>query len=44
MAVASEILASRETLEQTSYRGSSPRSVELKGIAEPVEVVSVDWQ
>ena len=41
---ASEILASRETLDQTSYRGSNPRTVELKGIAEPVEVVSVDWQ
>lgn len=40
----SEILASRETVEQTSYRGSSQRTVELKGIADPVEVVSVDWQ
>jgi class 3 adenylate cyclase len=44
VAGASEILVSRETVEQTSYRASSPRTVELKGIAEPVEVVSVDWQ
>ena len=44
VAGASEILASRETLDQTSHRGSNPRSVELKGIAEPVEVVTVDWQ
>jgi class 3 adenylate cyclase len=43
-AAASEILASRETVEQTSHRASAPRSVELKGIAEPVEVVSVEWQ
>jgi class 3 adenylate cyclase len=44
VAAASEILVSRETVEQTSYRASAPRTVELKGIAEPVEVVSVDWQ
>jgi class 3 adenylate cyclase len=40
-----EILASRETAEaaENDYRLSEPRTVTLKGIAEPVEVVAVDW-
>lgn len=42
---AGEILVSKETLggSESSYRASEPRSLELKGIAEPVEVVAVDW-
>jgi hypothetical protein len=40
----SEIVASRDTLEQTRYKGSSPRQVELKGLSQPVEVVNVEWQ
>lgn len=42
---AREILVSRDTLEgvASSYRLSEPRPVELKGVAEPVEVVAVDW-
>ena len=43
---AREILVSRDTLEgvASSYRLSEPRPVELKGVAEPVEVVAVDWR
>jgi len=40
----SEIVASRETVEGTKYRASEPRAVELKGISQPVEIVSVEWQ
>jgi class 3 adenylate cyclase len=41
-----EILASRETAEaaETDYPLSEPRTVTLKGIADPVEVVSIDWR
>ena len=43
---ASEILASRETIRDGAvrYEVSNPRSLELKGISEPVEVVSVEWR
>jgi len=40
----SEIVASRDTIEQTRYKGTSPREVELKGLSQPVEVVNVEWQ
>jgi class 3 adenylate cyclase len=40
----SEILASRDTVENTNYRTSPAREIELKGISQPVEVVSVEWQ
>ena len=40
-----EILASAETLNTVpDARGSERRSVSLKGIVEPVEVVSIDWR
>jgi class 3 adenylate cyclase len=39
-----EILASRDTAAGTRYPASEPRTVELKGIAEPMEIVSVDWR
>ena len=39
-----DALASRDTLEQTRYKGTSPRQVELKGLSQPVEVVNVEWQ
>jgi class 3 adenylate cyclase len=44
-ATAGEILVSAETLDGagTTYRLSAPRSQELKGLDQPVEVVSVDW-
>jgi class 3 adenylate cyclase len=43
---AGEILASVETIDGTgsALRVSEPRSEVLKGIEEPVEVVSVDWR
>src|SRR4051794_1375496 len=40
----SEIVASIETVGGTKYRTSEQRSVELKGISKPVDVVSVEWQ
>jgi class 3 adenylate cyclase len=41
-----EIVVSSETLEgvDTVFRLSAPRSEQLKGIAEPVEIVSIDWR
>ncbi|MCH7810888.1 MAG: adenylate/guanylate cyclase domain-containing protein, partial [Chloroflexi bacterium] len=42
---AGQILASSETLAACGdgYHASEPRTVRLKGISEPVEIVSVDW-
>lgn len=40
-----EIVASRETVETLSgVRTGEPRSEQLKGIAEPVDVVAIDWR
>jgi class 3 adenylate cyclase len=41
-----EILASRETAASagTGYPVSEPRSVSLKGISQPLEVVAIDWR
>ena len=46
LAGAREIVVSRETLDgvATSFRISEPRSETLKGFAEPLEVVSIDWR
>jgi class 3 adenylate cyclase len=44
IAAGSEIMASRETIEMTKYRFSTPREVELKGLSKPMEIVSVEWQ
>ena len=43
---ASEILVSSESLDDVAaaFRLSDPRAEMLKGFAEPVEVVSVDWR
>ena len=43
---AGEILVSSETLDgvSTGFRLSDPRAETLKGFAQPVEVVSVDWR
>ena len=40
----SEIVASSETVAGAKYRTSEARSVELKGISQPVDVVTVEWQ
>jgi class 3 adenylate cyclase len=39
-----EILASASTAAGTRYPLSEPRSVTLKGISEPMEVVLIDWR
>jgi class 3 adenylate cyclase len=41
-----EILASAEMLEAAGprFQASEPRSVELKGMARPVEVRAVEWR
>jgi class 3 adenylate cyclase len=44
LAEGGEILASRETAAGGRFPMSQPRSVMVKGIAEPVEIVSIDWQ
>jgi class 3 adenylate cyclase len=45
-AQAGEILASRTSVEATPHRFpvSQPRSVQLRGISQPVEVVAIDWR
>ena len=40
---AGEILASATTVGE-SQRTSNPRSVELKGLSEPMDIVNVDWK
>ena len=42
---AGEIIASRDTLEAAgnAFRVLDERSLELKGLAEPVKVATVDW-
>ena len=40
-----EIVASRESVAAlTGVRTQTPRSEQLKGISEPIEVVSIDWR
>jgi len=39
-----EILASRVTAAGSRYQASEARTVTLKGIAEPVEIVSISWR
>ena len=43
LAEGGEIVASRETVGE-SLRASEPRTVQLKGITEPMEVVSIEWR
>jgi class 3 adenylate cyclase len=44
LAGAGEILASAETAAEAKVPHSAPRTVELKGVSEPVEVVTIDWR
>ncbi len=44
MAQGGEILASWHTAQPCKYATSDPRPVNLKGITEPVQVVSVSWR
>ena len=46
VAAGGEILASVSTLKKipNRIRSSPPKTVTLKGISEPVEVVAIDWR
>ncbi len=44
LAEGGEILSSRETATAAHAAVSEPRTVTLKGLSEPVEVVSVEWR
>ena len=46
LAQGGEIVASRDTVTSTarSIPVSDPREVRLKGISDPVEVVTIDWR
>jgi class 3 adenylate cyclase len=44
LAQAGEILASRETAAGGRFATSDPRHVDIRGMSEPIEVVSVGWQ
>jgi class 3 adenylate cyclase len=44
LAKGGEILASRVTTAGTRYQVSDPRTETLKGIAEPIEIVSLGWR
>jgi class 3 adenylate cyclase len=39
-----QIVASRETAAGGRFPSSEPRMVDVRGIAEPIEVVTVDWR
>ncbi len=44
LAEGGEILASKETAAGSRYQASDPRTVTLKGFADPVEIVAVGWR
>ncbi len=44
LAGSGEILASQVTAAGSRYQASEPKTVALKGIAEPMEIVSIDWR
>ena len=44
VAQGSEVLASWHTAQPCKFALSEPREVSLKGIAKPVQVVSVNWR
>jgi class 3 adenylate cyclase len=44
LAAGGEIVASRATAAGSRYGASEPREVEIRGVSEPVEVVTVDWR
>jgi class 3 adenylate cyclase len=44
LAGAGEIVASADTAAEAQVAHSDPRTMELKGVPEPVDVVSVDWR
>jgi class 3 adenylate cyclase len=44
VAAGGEIVASADTVTGTSFSGSTPRTVALKGLSEPISIVTVDWR
>jgi class 3 adenylate cyclase len=44
LAQGGEILASRETAEGGRFPISEPRTVDIRGMSEPIEVASVEWR
>jgi class 3 adenylate cyclase len=44
LATGGEILASVATVADSQVATSAPRSVMLKGLSEPMEVVAVEWR
>ena len=44
LAQGGEILVSRETASGGRFPSSEPRSVDIRGMTHPIEVVSVDWR
>ena len=45
LAEGGEIVASKATVGSASqYPASEPRAVTLKGISEPIDVVTIDWR
>jgi class 3 adenylate cyclase len=44
LAAGDEIVASRDTAAGSRFVVSEPREVMLKGISEPIEIVSIDWR
>jgi class 3 adenylate cyclase len=43
LAAGGEILASRDTAAGTRFPASEPRTVQLRGLDEPIEIVTIDW-
>jgi class 3 adenylate cyclase len=44
LAAGGEILASTATVADSGTPTSAPRSVMLKGLSEPMDVVAVEWR
>jgi class 3 adenylate cyclase len=43
VATADEVVASREAADEAGLRFSNPRTLELKGLLDAVELVTIDW-
>jgi adenylate cyclase len=43
LASGGEIVASRDTAAGTRFPASEPRTVTLRGLDEPIEIVTIDW-
>ncbi len=43
LAAADEVVSSREAADVAGLRFSNARTVELKGLLDPIELVTIDW-